>query len=195
MQLQITFRPIDGRASAKTANVPFEAILQALTSVIPEYLYLDNKIRTRGAVRISRGHQISTPKIASRQQLHNTSMSTPPSPSPTPPTPLLNIPEALIAPRPALQASTSLHTFTSLLNPPLKLHEDLKEGCGGQLWPAGMVLAKYLLQRPELWRGKVMFVCHLSPTLPSHSSNSLHRSLLTSISTELSSVPAAALSV
>ncbi|TID13816.1 hypothetical protein E6O75_ATG01794 [Venturia nashicola] len=36
--------------------------------------------------------------------------------------------------------------FDRLLDPPLRLHEDLKEGCGGQLWPAGMVLAKYMLR-------------------------------------------------
>ncbi|KAI0098699.1 putative methyltransferase-domain-containing protein [Nemania sp. FL0031] len=28
----------------------------------------------------------------------------------------------------------------------LRLHEDLKNGCGGQLWPAGMTLARYLLK-------------------------------------------------
>ena len=36
-------------------------------------------------------------------------------------------------------------SFDGLLDPPLLLHEDLKEGCGGQLWPAGMVLSKYML--------------------------------------------------
>jgi protein N-lysine methyltransferase METTL21A len=34
----------------------------------------------------------------------------------------------------------------NLLQPPLVLHQDLKEGCGGQLWPAGMVLAKYMMR-------------------------------------------------
>ena len=45
--------------------------------------------------------------------------------------------------------------FDGLLDPPLRLHEDLREGCGGQLWPAGMVLAKYMLthHRHDL-RGK-----------------------------------------
>lgn len=37
-------------------------------------------------------------------------------------------------------------SFDNLLEPPLLLHEDIKEGCGGQLWPAGIVLAKYLLR-------------------------------------------------
>jgi len=43
-------------------------------------------------------------------------------------------------------ASTTSITFSDLLLPPLKLHEDLKSGCGGQLWPAGMVLAKHVLR-------------------------------------------------
>ncbi|KAI9817667.1 MAG: hypothetical protein M1826_001513 [Phylliscum demangeonii] len=34
-----------------------------------------------------------------------------------------------------------------LLHPPLKLSEDLKSGCGGMIWPAGSVLAKYLIRR------------------------------------------------
>lgn len=37
-------------------------------------------------------------------------------------------------------------SFGDLVDPPLLLHEDLKDGCGGQVWPAGMVLAKYLLR-------------------------------------------------
>ncbi|MCJ1299273.1 hypothetical protein MMC08_002065 [Hypocenomyce scalaris] len=47
---------------------------------------------------------------------------------------------------------TSSIDFGELLDPPLQLQQDLKEGCGGQLWPAGMVLAKYLLRlkRDEL---------------------------------------------
>ncbi|KAH8592782.1 putative methyltransferase-domain-containing protein [Bisporella sp. PMI_857] len=44
------------------------------------------------------------------------------------------------------QASTTLIDFSSLLEPPLQLHEDLKSGCGGQLWPAGMVLAEHMLR-------------------------------------------------
>ncbi len=42
-------------------------------------------------------------------------------------------------------AGTTDITFDGLLDQPLLLHEDLKEGCGGQLWPAGMVLSKYML--------------------------------------------------
>jgi len=40
--------------------------------------------------------------------------------------------------------------FDGLLHTKLKLHEDLKEGCGGQLWPAGMVLGKYMLRDEQL---------------------------------------------
>lgn len=52
--------------------------------------------------------------------------------------------------------------FDGLLSPPLKLHEDLKNGCGGQLWPAGMVLSRYMLRKKasEL-EGKEMYV-HIS---------------------------------
>lgn len=56
-------------------------------------------------------------------------------------------------------AGTSTVDFDGLLSPPLKLHEDLKGGCGGQLWPAGMVLAKYLLrQHKHDLHGRSMFV-------------------------------------
>jgi hypothetical protein len=43
-------------------------------------------------------------------------------------------------------ASTTSISFAGLLDPPLKLHEDLKTGCGGQLWPAGMVLSQQMLR-------------------------------------------------
>lgn len=43
-------------------------------------------------------------------------------------------------------AGTTSTDFDGLLKDPLLLHEDLKEGCGGQLWPAGMTLAKYMLR-------------------------------------------------
>ncbi|KUI61754.1 Putative protein N-methyltransferase YNL024C [Cytospora mali] len=36
--------------------------------------------------------------------------------------------------------------FGGLLPAPLKVHEDLKSGCGGQTWPAGMVLARHMLR-------------------------------------------------
>ncbi|KAK4496319.1 hypothetical protein PRZ48_012299 [Zasmidium cellare] len=44
-------------------------------------------------------------------------------------------------------ASTKAVDFGGLLTPPLVLHEDLTSGNGGQAWPAGMILGKYLLRR------------------------------------------------
>lgn len=54
--------------------------------------------------------------------------------------------ESYVPPRSNKIASITEISFDSLLDPPLLLQEDLKKGCGGQLWPAGMVLAKYMLQ-------------------------------------------------
>ena len=52
--------------------------------------------------------------------------------------------------------------FDGLLTPPLKLHEDLKEGNGGQAWPAGVTLAKHLLKyHIKGLESKSMFVCPL----------------------------------
>jgi hypothetical protein len=39
--------------------------------------------------------------------------------------------------------------FDGLLSSPLRLTEDLANGCGGQMWPAGMILAKYMLLRHQ----------------------------------------------
>lgn len=36
--------------------------------------------------------------------------------------------------------------FGGLLATPLKVHEDLASGCGGQTWPAGVVLARHMLR-------------------------------------------------
>lgn len=52
----------------------------------------------------------------------------------------------LVPPAHLKPAGVSEVDFDGLLSPPLKLHEDLKNGCGGQLWPAGMVLGKYMLR-------------------------------------------------
>ncbi|OWP06805.1 hypothetical protein B2J93_8862 [Marssonina coronariae] len=52
-----------------------------------------------------------------------------------------------LAPVPAYKgASTTWVNFSALLEPPLQLREDLKSGCGGQLWPAGVVLAQHMLR-------------------------------------------------
>ena len=49
--------------------------------------------------------------------------------------------------------------FSGLLNPPLQLKQDLKEGCGGKTWPAGMALADYLMRcRINQVKGKTMLV-------------------------------------
>ncbi|RPA95591.1 hypothetical protein L873DRAFT_1697667 [Choiromyces venosus 120613-1] len=53
----------------------------------------------------------------------------------------------LVEPAPILQPRITETTFDGLLSSPVKLHEDLAKGCGGQIWPAGETLAKYLLRR------------------------------------------------
>ncbi|KAJ5081419.1 hypothetical protein NUU61_009683 [Penicillium alfredii] len=57
----------------------------------------------------------------------------------------LTVSESLAPHRDTKTAVVTSISFDGLLKEPLLLKEDLKEGCGGQLWPAGMVLAKYLL--------------------------------------------------
>ena len=55
--------------------------------------------------------------------------------------------------------------FDGLLSEPVKLHEDLKTGCGGQLWPAGMVLAKHMLRyhRDQLQHARMSVPVLLQP--------------------------------
>lgn len=75
------------------------------------------------------------------------------------------ISESLVPPREQKTAGTTNIDFDGLLSEPLVLQEDLKEGCGGQLWPAGIVLSKYMLRRHHSdLRGKTMSVCSI-PTL------------------------------
>ncbi|KAF2092361.1 hypothetical protein NA57DRAFT_82390 [Rhizodiscina lignyota] len=57
-----------------------------------------------------------------------------------------NISEDFVPSRTHKAAGILTVDFDGLLDPPLRLQEDLKEGNGGQAWPAGMVLAKYLLR-------------------------------------------------
>jgi len=72
---------------------------------------------------------------------------------------LLAISEDLVPSPTHKPASTTTIDFDGLLTPPLKLQEDLTEGCGGQLWPASMVLSKHILrQRRDSLKGKTMFV-------------------------------------
>lgn len=55
--------------------------------------------------------------------------------------------EELSVPLPIYKAAqTSNFDISGLLSTPLRLHEDLTSGCGGQTWPAGMVLAKHMLR-------------------------------------------------
>jgi protein N-lysine methyltransferase METTL21A len=70
----------------------------------------------------------------------------------------LSISEDLVPSRSVKHAGTTEISFEGLLDPPLKLYEDLKEGCGGQLWPAGKVLAGHLLRRIGSLDHKTMFV-------------------------------------
>jgi hypothetical protein len=68
--------------------------------------------------------------------------------------------ESLIPARETNAAGTITVSFNGLLKHPLLLREDLKEGCGGQLWPAGMVLAQYMIRTHHSdLIGKTMFVC------------------------------------
>lgn len=55
--------------------------------------------------------------------------------------------------------------FDGLLTPPLLLHEDLAKGNGGQAWPAGMILAKYVLRKKqdELQKASSMLVAITTP--------------------------------
>lgn len=71
----------------------------------------------------------------------------------------LNFSEDLVQLPNIKSAGTSEVDFDGLLSEPLKLYEDLKGGCGGQLWAAGMVLAKYMLRRHRTsLEGKTMLV-------------------------------------
>ncbi|KAF2997292.1 hypothetical protein E8E13_000781 [Curvularia kusanoi] len=54
-----------------------------------------------------------------------------------------------VPPAPIKAAGVAEVDFDGVLSPPLKVHEDLKNGCGGQLWPAGMVLGKYMLRKHQ----------------------------------------------
>lgn len=66
-----------------------------------------------------------------------------------------------LVPQPIHKLSTTVSlSFSALLEPPLLLRTNQTK-CGGQLWPAGMVLAEYLL-RNELssMNGKVMYIGH-----------------------------------
>jgi protein N-lysine methyltransferase METTL21A len=71
------------------------------------------------------------------------------SPSPASEPDVFAISHYLIPEREHKTAGTSQLDFDGLLQTALVLHEDLQEGCGGQLWPAGMTLAKYILRQHQ----------------------------------------------
>ncbi|KAF3936663.1 hypothetical protein ABW19_dt0208699 [Dactylella cylindrospora] len=58
-------------------------------------------------------------------------------------------PEDLVPPRENLEAGRITNTTLdgTLTKKPLQLIEDLTNGCGGQLWPAGVRLAKYFIKK------------------------------------------------
>ncbi|THZ83252.1 hypothetical protein D6C84_05100 [Aureobasidium pullulans] len=60
---------------------------------------------------------------------------------------VFGIGEELVPVRELKQAGVMELGFDGLLSTPLRLEEDLKKGCGGMLWPAGMVMGKYLMRQ------------------------------------------------
>jgi hypothetical protein len=63
-------------------------------------------------------------------------------------------------------SSTTTVDFGGLLTPALTLHEDLARGNGGQAWPAGFVLARYLLRRKRDELRDAAAMCVVSHPLP-----------------------------
>ena len=52
-----------------------------------------------------------------------------------------------LTPLPELKTAGNANIdFDGYLTKPLKYHEDVRNGCGGQTWPAGMVLGKQMLR-------------------------------------------------
>lgn len=69
--------------------------------------------------------------------------------------------EDLVVPAKAKTSGIEYLTFSGLLDPPLQLQTDQGQ-CGGQLWPAGMALAEFILrEKLSAVQGKRMLVCHL----------------------------------
>lgn len=96
---------------------------------------------------------------------HSTSPS-PSSPAPSPPLDPVAISEDL-TPLPTLKAAGNTPIdFDGQLGRPLKYHEDVRTGCGGQTWPAGMVMGKHMLRyrRAEL-RGARVYVSRANPSI------------------------------
>ncbi|KAI5236509.1 hypothetical protein E4T43_08583 [Aureobasidium subglaciale] len=72
---------------------------------------------------------------------------------------VFDIGEELVPVREQEHTGVMTVNFEGLLETPLKLEEDLTKGCGGMLWPAGMVMAKYLMRQDrDMFSDKTMFV-------------------------------------
>ena len=95
------------------------------------------------------------------------SPSTIASRSPSPVQDFLGFGEDFVEAPQRVAASIKTVDFGGLLDPPLLLHEDLADGCGGMLWPAGMRLAKYLLamKKEEIRNAESMCVSTTSVAL------------------------------
>lgn len=71
---------------------------------------------------------------------------------------ILSISEDLVPSTVPTPSQEVILAFDGLLSPPLVLQTNETE-CGGKLWPAGMVLAEYLLRnKMDEAEGKKMFV-------------------------------------
>lgn len=69
------------------------------------------------------------------------------------------ISESLVPAREIKAAGITHVGLDGVLKQPLSLREDPKKGCGGQLWPAGIALAKYMLRKHAFdLHGKTMSV-------------------------------------
>ena len=79
---------------------------------------------------------------------------------------ILSISEELVPSTKTIPSQEVILAFNGLLSPPLVLQTNETE-CGGKLWPAGMVLAEYLLRnKMDEMKGKKMFVCSNVSFLP-----------------------------
>lgn len=122
-----------------------------------------NELNSRPRNTTSSPKFINTPTSPTILHTQNPTMSpSPPSPpwSPTQENDVFGFGEEFVSAPEYKQAGTASVSFDGLLDPPLLLHEDLAEGCGGMLWPAGMRLAKYLLKAraEEMRNAESMYV-------------------------------------
>lgn len=80
------------------------------------------------------------------------------TPDPTEELSILSISEDLVPSTVQTASQQVILAFDGLLSPPLVLQTNETE-CGGKLWPAGIVLAEYLLRNKlDEMEGKKMFV-------------------------------------